>query len=89
MSSPKRPAPEFFDIETPKKFKRESSKENIPPTFNEMFEKNCNSEHHVKGTPKKRVEKDDPVTPNTNFKMLTSIAAGLDYANCNSHEVST
>ncbi|GBL95010.1 Transcription factor E2F7 [Araneus ventricosus] len=87
MLSPKRPVPDFCDIEPTKKFKTDSSKENIPPNTSEICEKNCNSryyEQHVKGTPKKHVEKDDPVTPNTNFKMLTSIAAGLDYANCSS-----
>ncbi|CAL1290313.1 unnamed protein product [Larinioides sclopetarius] len=87
MLSPKRPVPEFCDIEPTKKFKTDSSKENIPPNTSEIFEKNVNSrdyDQHVKGTPKKCVEKDDPVTPNTNFKMLTSIAAGLDYANCSS-----
>ncbi|KAF8792043.1 Transcription factor E2F7 like protein [Argiope bruennichi] len=87
MLSPKRPIPESCDIEPTKKFKMDASKENIPPNINEIFEKSCNSkdyDHQMKGTPKKQVEKTDPVTPNTNFKMLTAIASKLEYVICGS-----
>ncbi|KAG8196580.1 hypothetical protein JTE90_014141 [Oedothorax gibbosus] len=33
-------------------------------------------------TPKKRALNEEPVTPNANFKLLTSLAAAQEYANC-------
>ncbi|GFY00747.1 transcription factor E2F7 [Trichonephila clavipes] len=42
-----------------------------------------NEDHQVKHTPKKCSPTDDgPVTPNTNIKLLTTVAATQAYANC-------
>ncbi|KFM64838.1 Transcription factor E2F7, partial [Stegodyphus mimosarum] len=45
--------------------------------------KKCNQKDFGKCTPQKYNQNmEEPVTPNTNFKLLTSVAASQDYANC-------
>ncbi|XP_035212684.1 transcription factor E2F7-like [Stegodyphus dumicola] len=45
--------------------------------------KKCNQKDFGKSTPQKYNQNmEEPVTPNTNFKLLTSVAASQDYANC-------
>ncbi|XP_054719268.1 transcription factor E2F7-like [Uloborus diversus] len=72
-----------------KDFCIDAGKENIPPeALNNGAEllKETSFDSKIncpKDTPKKlKKSADEPVTPNTNFKLLTSLAATLDYANC-------
>ncbi|XP_042905506.1 transcription factor E2F8 isoform X2 [Parasteatoda tepidariorum] len=73
---------EPFALKSPKICKVDISvKENTPPEVD--VSNNLSNSGRI--TPKKCTKiKDEPITPNANIKLLTSLAASLDYANiCN------
>lgn len=94
MESPqklKRSPPDIVTLEPVKKIKTDSLKENIPPVMSMEKHPNRNGllmNKQCQATPKKRVVIDDPLTPNFNFKLLTSLAAAADYVNCDASKVS-
>lgn len=64
-------------------------KENVPPDFSDLVDiQPCKADsiadnEFQRTTPKKSQQNlEEPVTPSTNFKLLTAIAAAQDYANC-------
>lgn len=71
-----------------------TAKENVPPKVCEskspVKRKICIKDEKLEtSTPKKsRQNLDEPVTPSSNFKLLTSLAASLDYADCDTPKVS-
>lgn len=87
----KRSLPDIITLEPVKFLKSDSLKENIPPASSMESHPNLNElliDKQCQSTPKKRALNEDPVTPNANFKLLTSLAAALEYANCGTPKVS-